>query len=242
MQAVPLDPASPVTYYHVSVPLVRLGDDFASERFLVRATRRFPDNVRLETALSILDLQRGRDTAAIERARRMVARDPENQEGIAYLAELAVVTRAPDAEALVKPLAEAAPDTRPVFLYETFRTLYAWTLAQRGERARSDSMWDAALVQDRKDLADGNEMFDRSIEMAAISAVRGDTSTALEWLEHAYQRGFKDPRVLARDPFFDGIRAHPQFQRLSARMQEDVAAMRRRAVAAHDTLFTLTVR
>ena len=95
MRALPLDPASPVTYYHVSVPLVRLGDDVASERFLVRATRRFPDNVRLETALSILDLQRGRDTAAMERARRMVARDPENQEGVAYLGELAVVTRAP---------------------------------------------------------------------------------------------------------------------------------------------------
>ena len=242
MRGVPLDPASPVTYYHVSVPLIRLGDDLASERFLVRAARRFPDNVRLESALSMLDLGRGRDTSAMERARRMVARDPENQEGVTYLAELAIVTRAPDAEALVQPLAEASPDTRPLFLYETFRTLYAWTLAQRGERARADSMWDVALAQSRKDLADGNEMFDRSIEIAAISAVRGDTSTALEWLEHAYQRGFKDPRVLARDPFFDGSRAHPRFQRIAARMQEDVAAMRRRAVAAHDTLFTPTVR
>jgi TolB-like protein/Flp pilus assembly protein TadD len=242
MRAVPLDPTNPVTYYHLSVPLVRLGDDLASERFLVRATQRFPHNVRLETALSILDLQRGRDTSAIERARRMVARDPENQEGIAYLAELAVVTRAPDAEALIKPLAEAAPDSRPLFLYETFRTLYAFTLAQRGERARADSMWDVALAQSRKDLAAGNETFDRSIEIAAIGAVRGDTSTALEWLEHAYQRGFKDPRVLARDPFFDGIRAQPRFQRIAARMQEDVAAMRRRAVAVHDTLFTPTVR
>jgi eukaryotic-like serine/threonine-protein kinase len=242
MRAVPLDPASPVTYYHVSVPLVRLGDDLASERFLVRATRRFPDNVRLESWLSMLDLQRGRDTSAMERARRMVARNSENQEGVAYLAELAVVTRAPDAERLVKPLAEAAPDTRPLFLYETFRTLYAWTLAERGERAQADSMWDVALAQSRKDLADGNEMFDRSIEIAAISAVRGDLSNALKWLDHAHQRGFKDPRVLARDPFFDGIRTHPQFQRISARMQEDVAAMRSRAVAAHDTLFTPTVR
>jgi TolB-like protein/Flp pilus assembly protein TadD len=241
MRAVPLDPVSPVSHYHVSVPLLRLGDDLASERFLVRAARRFPDNVRLESALSMLDLGRGRDTSAMERARRMVARDPENQEGQAYLAELAVVTRAPDAEALVKPLAEAGPDARPLFLYETFRTLYAWTLAERGERARADSMWDAALAQDRKDLADGNEMFDRSLEIAAISAVRGELSNALEWLERAYQRGFKDPRVLARDPFFDGIRAHPQFQRIAARMQEDVVAMRRRAVAAHDTLFTPTV-
>lgn len=122
-------------------------------------------------------------------------------------------------------------------MYETFRTLYAWTLAQRGERARTDSMWDAALAQDRQDLAEGNETFDRPLEIAAISAVRGDTSKALEWLERAYQAGFKDPRVLARDPFFDGIRATPGVRRIAARMQDDVAAMRRRAVAAHDTLF-----
>ena len=241
LRALPLDPVSPVSHYHVSVPLVRLGDDLASERFLVPAARRFPDNVRLESALSMLDLGRGRDSAAMERARRMVARDPENQEGVTYLAELAIMTRAVDAEALVKPLAEAGPDTRPLFLYETLRTLYAWTLAERGQRARADPMWDAALDQDRMDLADENEMFDRSLEIAAISAVRGEVSDALEWLERAYQRGFKDPRVLARDPFFDGIRAHPQFQRIAARMQEDVAAMRRRAVTAHDTLFTPTV-
>src|SRR6185295_1129486 len=130
------------------------------------------------------------------------------------------------------------PDTRPLFLYETFRTLYAWTLAQRGERARADSMWDVALAQSRKDLAEGNETFDRSLEIAAISAVRADHAASLEWRERAYRRGFKDPHVLARDPFFDGIRANPQFQRIAARMQEDVAAMRRHAVSTHDTLFT----
>ena len=183
----------------------------------------------------MLDLGRGRDTSAMERARRMVARDPENQEGVAYLAELAVVARAPNAETLVKPLAEASPDTRPNFLYETFRTLYAWTLAERGERARANSMWDAALAQDRKDLADGNEMFDRSLEIAAISAVRGDPSNALEWLEHAYQRGFKDPRVLARDPFstaFGRIRSFSGLRHACRKTSRRCA----RAVAAHDTL------
>ncbi len=123
MQALPLDPASPVPYYHVSVPLVRLGDDAASERFLLRAIRRFPDNVQLESMLSILDLQRGRDAAAAERARHMVARDPENQEGVAYLAELAVVTRAPDAEALVKPLAETGPRAAAVSVRDLPDTL-----------------------------------------------------------------------------------------------------------------------
>jgi serine/threonine-protein kinase len=238
VRAVPLDPQSSVTYYHVSVPLLRLGDDAATERFLVRATQRFPDRGRLEVWLSMLDLSRGRDAAAMERARRVVARDPDNQEGQAYLAEAALVTRAADAEALLRPLAEAGPDSRPAFLFETFRTLYARALAQRGERARADSLWDAALTQNRRDIADGNETFDRPLEIAAINAIREDTAAALEWLERAYQSGFKDVRVLARDPFFDGVRAVPAFRRIAARMQEDVAAMRRHAVATHDTLFT----
>jgi tetratricopeptide (TPR) repeat protein len=237
VRAVPLDPRSSVPYYHVSVPLLRLGDDDAAERFLIEATRRFPDRVRLEISLSMLDLYRRRDAAAMERARRVVAREPDNQEAQAYLAEAAVVTRAADAEVLLRPLAEAGPDSRPVFFLETFRTLYARALAQRGERARADSLWDASLTQARQDIAEGNETFDRPLEIAAINAIREDTSAALEWLERAYKRGFKDARVLARDPFFDSLRSGPAFRQIAVRMQEDVNTMRRRAAAAHDTLF-----
>jgi len=237
VRAVPLDPQSFVPYYHVGVPLLRLGDDDATERFLAGVTRRFPGRVRIEASLSMLDLYRGRDAAAMERARRLVARDPDNQEGQAYLAEAAVVTRANDAEALLRSLAEQGPDSRPLFLYETFRTLYARELARRGERARADSMWNAAVTQDREDIAQGNETFDRPLEIAAISAIRGDTSAALEWLEQAYRSGFKDARALARDPFFDAVRSVPAFRQIAARMQDDVAVMRRRAAAAHDTLF-----
>ena len=45
--------------------------------------------------------------------------------------------------------------------------------------------------------------------------------------------------ALARDPFFDGIRTTPRFRQIMAQMEQDVAAMRRRAVAAHDTLFAM---
>jgi serine/threonine-protein kinase len=240
--AVPLEPGRSVAYYHLSLPLVRLGDDAATERLLVGATRRFPSSVRLECMFSMLELRRGRDAAALERARSMVARNPENQEAQACLAELAVMARAPDAEALVKPLAEAGPDTRPQFLPESFGTLYGWTLAARGERARADSLWDAALARDRKSLADSNETFDGPAEIAAIGAARGELSSAMEWLEQAYARGFKDPQVLRRDPFFDGARTDPRYQRVAAAMQEHVATMRRHAMATHDTLFTPPAR
>lgn len=188
--------------------------------------------------MSFLDQLRGRDAAAMERARRIVARAPDDPEAQSLLAELAVTTHAADAEEVLQPLARAGPDTRPQwFLPESFRALYAWTLAERGQRARADSLWDEALAQDRRDLANGHDAPNRPMEIAAINAIRGDTASALEWLERGYRAGFKDYRLLARDPFFDGLRAHPRYQQIVARMKEDVGAMRRRAVAAHDTLF-----
>jgi tetratricopeptide (TPR) repeat protein len=239
MRALPLAPNVPSSYYHVAGPLLRLGDDAACERFLAQAERQFPDAVRLQLQLSVLDVLRGRDVAAMDRARRMVARHPEDQERQWYLGELAVITGAPDAEALLAPMARAGPDSRSYLLPESFRTLYAWTLARRGERARADSLWSEALAAARRDVARGHEKPDRPIELAAISAVRGDTAAALEWLEHGYRAGWRDNRVLARDPLFDGVRAHPRFRQLVSRMQQDVATMRRRAAAEHDTLFRL---
>jgi hypothetical protein len=122
-------------------------------------------------------------------------------------------------------------------LPETFATLYAWTLSRDGEAVRAESLWTAALATSRRAVAAGTEDYGPAMEIAAISAARGDTAAALEWLERGYRAGFKDYRILARDPFFDRVRVHPQFQRIAARMQADVAAMRRRAAAVHDTLF-----
>jgi tetratricopeptide (TPR) repeat protein len=196
----------------------------------------------VQLQLATLDLLRGQGEAAIARIRRVAARDPDDSEAQSYLAEFAVMTRAADAEALVGPLARDGPEARPDLMLESFRTLHAWTLATRGERARADSLWTAALAVARRDLAAGNERPDRAMEIAAISAARGDTAAALEWLERGYQAGFRAHRLLARDPLFDGVRAHPRFRQVVQRMQADVAVMRRHAAAAHDTLFSAATR
>jgi tetratricopeptide (TPR) repeat protein len=242
MRALPLIPGDGNVHYHVAVPLLQLDDDRAAERFLLSAERRFPTNVRLQLQLATLDLLRGRGETAIARIRRVAARDPDHPEAQSYLAEFAVMTRAADAEALIGPLARDGPEARPDLMLESFRTLHAWTLARRGEGARADSLWTAALAVARRDLAAGNERPDRAMEIAAISAARGDTAAALEWLERGYQAGFRAPRLLARDPLFDGVRAHPRFRQVVQRMQADVAVMRRHAAAAHDTLFSAATR
>jgi hypothetical protein len=173
----------------------------------------------------------------MDRMRRVVMRTPDDEEAQSFLAELAVLTRASDAGTLLEPIARAGPDERAQILPETMRTLYAWTLARRGDRAKADSLWNVALTAARQHAARSNDDFAPFMEIAAISAVRGDTAAALEALGRGYQAGFKDYRSLGRDPFFDGIRAHPRFRQIAARMQADVSAMRARAAAANDTIF-----
>jgi len=242
LHSVPLAPTNPNAYYHVGSPLLRLGDDAAAERFLVRAEQRFEGLPRLHMLLSILDALRGRNGAAMDRARQLVISNHENDEAQLNLAEIAVITGAQDADTLLQPIVRAGPESRGEMLPESMRSLYAWALAARGRRAEADSLWNDALAAARRDLSNGNEKPDRRMEIAAISAMRRDTAGALEWLERGYKAGYKDYGVLARDPLFEPVRAHPRFRQVASQMKADVAAMHRRAAARNDTLFATAPR
>lgn len=236
-QAFLLEPNTPIAYYHLGLPLLQFENVTAAERFLLRAERLFPDHQRIQMNFVLLDLYRGRPAAALARARRMLSRDPEKWENQWVVAETNFLARAPDPEKLLQRLAEAEPRSKSMFLSETLGTVYALSLARGGAMKRADSLWADAVRSAKHDLSSGDEHPDRQIEIAAISAVHGDFPTALDWLERAYQAGFRDHRALARDPFFDSLRSDPRYQRMVVRMKSDVAAMAKRAAIANDTLF-----
>ena len=58
---------------------------------------------------------------------------------------------------------------------------------------------------------------------------------ALEWLERGYEAGWKDYRIIRRDPFFAGLRQEPRFRSLLARMESDVRIMQERALSPQDS-------
>ena len=230
-------PNSATAYYHVEGPLLRFENDAANERYIQHSVAQFPNNVRLQLNVARLDILRGRDSAAMELARRVLERNPSNQEARYFVAELATVTNAPDALTFVEPLVRESPEGRGDFLAESYRTQLGRLLAARGERARADSLWDAAAAFAKQQRAAGHEGSQMPLELAAISLVRGDTASALALVEEAYNAGWKDARILARDPFFDGLRQHPRFRATVARMRAANEAMRQRAAAAHPELF-----
>ena len=73
-------PISSHAPYHVALPLIQLDDDSATARFLLDAERRMPTEPRVQGMLAWLDLRRGSNRAALERARRLVRNEPDNTE------------------------------------------------------------------------------------------------------------------------------------------------------------------
>jgi serine/threonine-protein kinase len=119
---------------------------------------------------------------------------------------------------------------------ESFRTLLGLVLHRRGELAGAAALWQEALAADNADLAKGYDNPDRPLEIAAIHAIRGETTAALDWLDRGYEAGWRDYRNTRRDPFFAGLRSDDRFRALLARMESDVRTMERRARLAQDTL------
>lgn len=223
------------SYFHVSLPLLALGELDVADRWLAQAREAFPGEVRIEGRTALLELLRGRDAAALDRLRRLVSANPGAREAAQLLADVAVVAGAPDAEALVAGVADATRDAGDgmTFLSESYRALHGLVLWQRGVRPRAAVLWDEASAAAEREIAAGHQGADRRVELAAIAATRGDTARALQWLERAYDAGWRQPLTIARDPFFDGLRGHPGFRRIVERAAGDVSVMRARAEATH---------
>jgi len=83
----------------------------------------------------------------------------------------------------------------------------------------------------------GDESPNAPMELAAVNAILGRTGVALDWLERGYRAGWRDVRLLSLDPFFASLRKEPRYQAVVTAMTQDVAEMRKRAAAAHPSLF-----
>lgn len=211
-----------------------------NERYFQSVLNRFPDHSRVALMVARLDILRGHDSAAMARARQVLERNPKDQEAQYFIAELATVTDAPDAMSFVEPLVREAPEGRGDLLGESYRTQLGRLFARRGEQSKADSLWSESAALSRQRLASGDENPALAMELAGISAMRGDTAAALASLEQSYRMGWKDARITAIDPFLASLRRTPRYRKVLAQMSADMEAMRRTAATAHPELFGVT--
>ena len=224
-----LAPNLAVEYYHVGVPLFALGDDTVTEPWLMEAERRFPKFQRLQLQISALEYLKGQPGIALDRLRRSAAADRGNMEVQAALAEMLVLTNSPEAEAAIEQRFKEGPEARTNNVVAgSFRTIHAYLLQRRGEAGRAGALLNEAEAAAQRELREGSETADMPLELAAIHMLRGDKPQALGFLDQAYQRGWRSYREAAADPMFAGLRGEPEFRKLLARMEADVAAQRKR--------------
>ncbi|MEO8030495.1 MAG: protein kinase [Gemmatimonadota bacterium] len=232
-----LNPTNIHVPYHTGLPLIQLDDDSATARYLQAAERLRPTELRVQGLLAWLELRRGEKVASLARARKLVADNPGNTEGPPILAEQALLTGAPDAEQLLKPLVAADPKAPSQYDAAGLRACYALALYQRGDDKTARTLWDQSAAEAEAQLKAGAEGPAAPMELAAINAIEGNTKVAMDWLEKGYHAGWKDARQLELDPFFASVRQDPRYKAVTASMRQDVTEMRKRAAAAHPEIF-----
>jgi tetratricopeptide (TPR) repeat protein len=228
-RALQLLPNTAAAYYHVGVDLLFLDDDAQTERFLTTAATRFPTSTRLQMLLAYLDLRRAQPKAALDRIRRAVDADPNNIEGLFTRAEIATLSGAADAPALVRSLVAGNANGLFGVAPYTITLVHAYHLNAGGSAAEAAKLMDEILVENRKAVTGGADWPMVFMQNAAVYALRGESTATLDWLDRAYAAGWRDGRTLAIDPLFASVRKEPRFAQLLLRIQADVAAMRARA-------------
>jgi hypothetical protein len=178
--------------------------------------------------LSMLELFEGNTESALARSNAIAEREPKNVEMSFHQADVAYLADSAELESLLAPLVEHSPTNR-LWGGESVRLRYAYALQKRGESRRAAALAAEAARYARERVATGDDTPVQRVELAATAALRGETNPALEWLDRAFEAGYRDYGSLERDPMFRRLGSHDRFLSLLDRMRRDVEAQRERA-------------
>ncbi len=226
-----LDPESVVLVADLVLANAALGRDSIAEAWLEYARAR--GHPLHETEFLFELFHRGRIDPARKALPRMMGSQPH----------LSVV-RARGALALYQgSWAEARSLYREVFAsasgasYRVYRAMLsdrlglAWALDRLGQHAEAKEVADDVVTEAEREIRSGDESYLPRARRAVAELIRGDTATALEWLERAVDAGYRDSRTMRTIPVLDPLRGEPRFQALQDRVETLVLEERRRVNA-----------
>lgn len=113
------------------------------------------------------------------------------------------------------------------FTFAASATHLAWIRDQAGRHEDALALLADSERTTRTLLDAGNEHWALAYNLAAIAVIRDDRDAALDWLDEAYVRGFRNYRLLELDPVLRSLAAEPRFDALARSMRRDFDALAR---------------
>jgi TolB-like protein/Tfp pilus assembly protein PilF len=205
-----------------------LGEPARAEAMFHRALELNPTLGVPYVGLTRLCLRQERRTEALEWARKSlgVASDQPVAVRNAGVTELVAGDQARARDLLERVL----PASQRIYATDaTVETYLAWLHMKAGRRAEAKKLLSAASAAAHRKLDSGNDFWGVPFELACVHAIGGDKDGAFQWLERAYEAGWRGWPQASWSPLLDPLRGDPRFTRLMARIDADVAAMRKRA-------------
>jgi hypothetical protein len=224
------NPSAPKTLALVAAPLLALEDFRDADRWLQVAQQRF-STFYLLPQMRVIEAITKQDIAqALQMARSLHAARPKLLEVQGLLADVALAAGAPDDEELNRGFYREALDqsfSNWLVFPESARVRFAYFAARKGDKTTARKWLDDAESWASQEWNRGVESPLLPIEMAAIRAIRKDNDHAMEWMQRAYDRGWRIRSSTAVDPMLSNLRTDPRFQALIQRTKADLDRIRK---------------
>lgn len=99
-------------------------------------------------------------------------------------------------------------------------------LLAEGETIRGNILLTRAMALSLDEISGGSQADDPPYKLAAISAILGRNSEAIDWLRQAIAKRWIDYALLKHSPYLENIRQEPEFQQIVDSLQQEMEAMR----------------
>jgi len=232
-QSYDLEPESPVVIQTLADAWVSVGVNEKAESLLLEGLEKAKDNLSLQTSYFFLLLREGR----VEAAERLLSEQfgnsidelPEPAQRFYYF-EKGMISLFTGDEDTARGLFENAFDEDADQAWNGNQVLYATILSALYQKAGDAELAEKRLTSAeravRRARLNGLNDADIYYTEASIHAMRGRPNQALESLQQAYDRGFREVWLLEIDPRMDSLHGESRFAAIRQQIEKDIAQAR----------------
>jgi tetratricopeptide (TPR) repeat protein len=223
-RSVALDPMRATTVVNMAWIYREIGAYAEAEQWCKRALQIAPDYLRAEFELSRTTLMRGNGRQALDQIRAALSKDPDSVMGLLTAGYVALFA---GEDALAREYYEELIALAPESGHARAANMrLAYLLWKAGERDEATTKLSEYLTSLEDEIKSGRDYLWVRYDVAAIHAVRGDESTALEWLQKTIDSGYIDVRQLSMDPLFDNLHEDKRFKDVVTHLETEVTEIR----------------